>query len=100
MLHFSCDLCGQQLRNERYVAKLEIFPAFDPEAIDEEMLEEDHLQDVAETLDEMEAAGIETIDDSDETKQFRFDLCPTCHKKYLNDPLGRNAFNRLNFSEN
>ncbi len=100
MLHFSCDLCGQQLCDERYVAKMEVFPAFDPEAIDEEMLEADHLQDVAETLSEMEAEGINTLDDSTEAKQFRFDLCSTCHKKFLLDPLGRNSLNRMNFSEN
>ncbi|VAX36732.1 hypothetical protein MNBD_PLANCTO02-3360 [hydrothermal vent metagenome] len=100
MLHFSCDLCGQQLRDERYIVKLEVFPAFDPEAIDEETLEADHLQDVADALSEMEATGISSLDETDETKQFRFDLCLLCHKKFLTDPLGRNTLSRLNFSEN
>ena len=39
MLHFTCDLCGQQLGDRRYVVRLEIFPAFDPEEIDEDDLD-------------------------------------------------------------
>ena len=98
MLHFSCDLCGQSLGDRRYVARMEVFPAFDPEDLTEADLEVDHLQEVAEKLNAMEAAGIE-IDDCN-SKSFRFDLCPDCHARFLKDPLGRDALRRLNFSEN
>ena len=30
----------------------------------------------------------------------RFDLCPECHLRFLEDPLGRDALSRLKFSEN
>ena len=99
MLHFSCDLCGQSLKDQRYVAKLEIFPAFDPEAIDESDLEADHLQEIAETLEEMEASGKYDIEDCG-AKIFRFDLCTHCQQRYIKDPLGRDALRRMNFSEN
>lgn len=99
MLHFSCDLCGQALDERRYVAKVEIFPAFDPEAITEEELEADHLQEVAELLHDMEVIGDDIVEDCS-AKSFRFDLCPTCHARYAKDPLGRDTLRRLNFSEN
>ena len=99
MLHFSCDLCGQPLDDDRrYVVRLEIFPAFDPECITEEDLDADHLQEVAEELHEMELTGAEIEDGN--SKSYRFDLCPRCHAKFSKDPLGRDALRRLNFSEN
>lgn len=99
MLHFSCDLCGQQLGDWRFVAKVEVYPAFDPEEIDEQDLETDNLQEVANLLEEMEATGKYDVQDCS-TKNFRFDLCSDCHQKYLKDPLARDALRRLNFSEN
>ena len=99
MLHFTCDLCGQQLGDRRFVVKLEVYPAFDPEDLDESDLDADHLQEVAALIQEMESTGKSPIDDC-EAKQFRYDLCPHCHRKYVKDPLGREALRRLNFSKN
>lgn len=99
MLHFSCDLCGQQLDERRFVVKLEVYPAFDPEEIDEGDLDADHLQEISEILAEMEATGNDELEDCS-FKEFRFDLCPNCHRKFLKDPLGRDATRRLNFSNN
>ena len=99
MLHFSCDLCGRQLDERRYVVRLEVFPSFDPEEIDEDDLDADHLQEISEELHEMEMTGKVAIEDCD-ARDFRFDLCPECRRKFLKDPLGRDALRRLNFSEN
>ena len=99
MLHFSCDLCGQRLGDERYVVKLEVYPAFDPEEFDEEDLDADHLAELAESLQEIEATGQGDVDDGG-AKAFRFDLCPECRRRYVKDPLGRDALRRLNYSKN
>jgi hypothetical protein len=99
MLHFTCDLCGQELGDQRFVVKTEVYPAFDPEDFEEEHLDSDHLQEISETLQEMEETGNRELDDCG-AKSFRYDLCPRCHKKFLRDPLGRDALRRLNFSEN
>jgi hypothetical protein len=98
MLHFSCDICGHQLDDNRFIVRMEIYPAFDPEEIDATDLDVDHLQDIADMIDD----GMGGKLDADEcgTKTFRFDLCPRCHRKYVRDPLGREAGKRLNFSEN
>lgn len=99
MLHFTCDLCGLQLGDRRFVAKVEVYPAFDPEEFDEEDLDADHLQQISESIEQMEASGETMLDDCG-SKDFRFDLCPHCHQKFVSDPLGRDALRRLNFSEN
>lgn len=100
MLHFSCDLCGRRLdEGRRYVAKVEVYPAFDPDQIDEDDLDADNLEELASAIEAIEA-GHKVPLDEDCQKEFRFDLCPNCQKRYLNDPLGRDALRRLNFSEN
>ena len=99
MLHFSCDLCGRQLGDRRFVAKLEVYAAFDPEELNEDDLDADHLQEISELIEEMEISGNSELEDCG-SKSFRFDLCPDCHQKFVQDPLGRDALSRLNFSEN
>ncbi len=96
MLHFSCDLCGCQLDDRRFVVKLEVFPAFDPDQLSPGDLDADHLDQVAQQI----AANEDSDLDDCETKALRFDLCPRCHQKFLRDPLGREAARRLTFSQN
>lgn len=99
MLHFSCDLCGHHLGDERFVVKLEVFPAFDPDELTEDDLDSDHLQEISELIEEAEANGRDATSEVTNSS-FRFDLCPRCHQRFLKDPLGRDALRRLNFSEN
>lgn len=99
MLHFSCDLCGKPLNDRRFVVKLEIYPAFDPEDIDEDDLDADHLQEISEILNDLDDASETSVEDCG-PKTMRYDLCPECQRRYVKDPLGRDHLRRLNFSEN
>ena len=99
MLHFTCDLCGRQLDDRRFVAKMEVFPAFDPDGISEDDLDQDNLQEISELLDEMEHTGVNQTEDCS-AQRFRFDLCTNCHQTFLTDPLGRNTMRPFNFSGN
>jgi len=99
MLHFSCDLCGRSIDHERYTARVEVAPAFDPDEVTEEDLDADHLDEIAESLSELESTG-DFEADALSPKKFRFDLCPMCWKRYCKDPLGRDTARRLNFSQN
>jgi len=99
MLHFSCDLCGRQLDEERFVVKVEVTPAFDPQQFDEEDLDHDNLQEIAEMISEMEVAGA-SYSSEFETKKLRYDLCPNCRGRYLKDPLGRNKLRQIGLSDN
>ncbi len=100
MLHFSCDLCGRRLdEGRRFVAKVEVYPAFDPDEIEEQDLDADNLQELAAAIQAMEAGEAPAVEEAG-PQDFRFDLCPDCHQRYLKDPLGRDALRRLNFSKN
>lgn len=99
MLHFSCDGCGKPLGDDRYVLRIEAYPAFDPEQLQEADLDVDHLQEVAQTLAEVDECAT-SPEDEHRSRQYRFDLCATCHKKFLRDPIGREAHRRLDFSNN
>jgi len=102
MLHVTCDLCGKELLpgdDHRYVVKVEVFAAHDPSEITEADLDDDHMEAVSQLLQDMD-----DLADPDELappyKNFRYDLCPECHKKFLRDPLGKEVAQKFDFSEN
>ena len=101
MLHFSCDLCGKELEPEldrRYVVKMEVYAAHDPNELMEDDLDDDHLEALGEILEQIEETGAES-EIAPAYKQLRYDLCPECHKKFLRDPLNKDAA-KFDFSEN
>jgi hypothetical protein len=102
MMHFSCDLCGKEIRSgddQRFVIKIEAFAAQDPGQITEADLDEDHMEEVSQLLRDMED-GPEDQDVEEACKNFRFDLCPDCHKRFVRDPLGKEQGQKLFFSKN
>lgn len=99
MLHYTCDLCGQKVEERRFVARLEVYPSFDPDEITEEDLDNDNLSEISELLADMELTGELNLD-SVEPKSFRFDLCRECCRSYVKDPLARHRHGRMRFSEN
>jgi hypothetical protein len=102
MLHVTCDLCGKSLRtgeDQRYVVKIEAYAVNDPAEITEADLDEDHMEEVSQLLRECEendtsAELVETY------KNFRYDLCEECHKKFVRDPMSRDKEQKFDFSKN
>ncbi|MFO1022407.1 MAG: hypothetical protein U0903_17180 [Planctomycetales bacterium] len=101
MLHFSCDLCGTPLHDERHVVKMEIYPATEPRELTEEDLDVDQLEAVSQLLSDLEEgeAQGEPCEHSG-ARYLRFDLCAACREKFLRDPLGREGMRRMKFSKN
>ena len=102
MVHFTCDLCGKDLtaaREGRYVVKIEAYPGFDPTEIREDDLEDDPMEAISQILERGDA--MDPSDDATPThKGFRFDLCPSCHRKFVNDPLSKDSLRTFDFSKN
>lgn len=99
MLHFSCDLCGKDLTDgtdARYVVRMEVYPASDPGQLTDADLSDDNLEAVSELLRDTDETDLEPVP---AFQSLRYDLCPACHKKFLADPLGREA-QKFDFSEN
>lgn len=102
MMHFSCDFCGKDMTPDgtgRYVLKMEAFAANDPAELTEDDLENDHIEEMARMLCEMEDAD-EEPELLPVCKKMRFDLCTACFRKFVNDPLGRESASKFDFSPN
>jgi hypothetical protein len=101
MLHITCDQCGKELRagDNHYVLKIEVYAAHDPAELTEADFDEDHMEEVSQLLQEMEEMG-EGEELEPPSRQFRYDLCPDCRKKYVRDPLSKEAAQKFDFSEN
>jgi hypothetical protein len=102
MVHITCDLCGKKLRagEDHHVLKIEAFAACDPTKLTEADLDEDHMEAVGELIREMEEAGEEEPALEPASQHRRYDLCPSCCKRYLRDPLGKEGAQKFDFSEN
>ena len=83
----------------RFVVKIEAYPGFDPTEIKEDDLEDDPMEAVSQILQRDEALSSDALS-STLHKGFRFDLCPSCHRKFVNDPLGKEAIRSFDFSKN
>lgn len=101
MIHFSCDQCGKELLadiNRRYTVKIEVFAANATGPLSDDDLADDHLESLSQLLSDLESSGGHP-DLPPDYKQIRLDLCPECHKKFLRDPLNKDAV-KFDFSEN
>jgi len=102
MIRYYCDICKQELDPEddlRYVVKLEVYAAFDHAAVDEDDADCNHLQEIQDILEQLDDAEDDRIG-GDVYQQLRFDLCPRCRRKFLENPLGREVAKAFNFSNN
>jgi hypothetical protein len=102
MIHYSCDLCKRPLDPEedlRYVVKMDVHMAFNPLDLDGPEADTDHLDDLDEIIEQLDDLSGEAIGD-EVRQQLRFDLCPECRKKFLDNPLGRKKLEKFNFSQN
>ena len=72
---------------------------FDPTEITGEDLDDDPMEAVSQLLQRDEGLTPQELE-AQVRKGFRFDLCPTCHGKFVKDPLGREYHRSFDFSEN
>jgi len=102
MVHFTCDLCGKDITacgDPRFVVKIEAYAGFDPTEITEQDLDQDHMEEVSQLLRRDEATSADELT-APVHKGFRFDLCPSCHVKFVKDPLGKEFLRSFDFSKN
>ena len=101
MLHVTCDGCGKELGQgeDHHIVKIEVFAARDPHELTEADLDSDHMEAVSELLRKQEESDVE-VELEPATRHMRFDLCGTCRKRFLRDPLGRDSAQKFHFSPN
>ena len=91
MIHFTCDRCKRVIDSEqelRYIVKMEIEAVMDPIHDDEPQDDRDHLHEIEEILERLDLNDDDAISDDIYHKR-RYDLCPTCFRKFSANPLSR-----------
>ena len=102
MIHFTCDRCRRVIDAEqelRYVVRMEIEAVMDPIHENEPQDDRDHLLEIDEILDRVDASESDAIGD-DIYQKRRYDLCPQCYRKFTANPLARERKAALGFSHN
>ena len=102
MIHHSCDGCKRLIDPQhslRYVLRMEVYAAMETSDTDSDEGDRDHLTEIHDILEHIEDTESDELGDN-LYQQLRFDLCPECRQKFLNNPIARDASTQLDFSEN
>lgn len=92
MIHYTCDLCGQPVGEDRYSVNIEVVSADeDPDPA----YEVDQLESL-----EDELGGSVKPQQNNQSQHMHFDLCPKCCKRFCDSPLPVSHLPRMKFSEN
>lgn len=88
MITRACDRCGQPIEDGalRYEARIQVFAAYDPLDITFEDLSLDHSAEIRRILEECKDVSEEELM-KDVYVELHFDLCCTCQRAYLKNPL-------------
>lgn len=100
MIHYSCDGCGKILDSSgetRYKVKIETYIAND---LEDDELDEEGLENEDFDFDEDDDECFEDEMKDIEYRTFQFDLCQSCYKNYLKNPISSNPLQNKRFSEN
>jgi len=97
MIHFSCDRCERRIHSEdefRYTVRIETRAALDVANDGEDEADRDHLMDLHDLIESCDT------EDDESFHQLRYDLCPECYSKFMQNPVGIDASRQFNFSKN
>ncbi len=103
MIHYSCDRCKRSIdpsEEIRYVVRVEVRAAMDFSDFLDDEDDRDFLMEAQEALDRAEDAIGDSVSD-DIYQHHRYDLCPTCYRKFMKNPVGKEQPVEMNyFSKN
>ena len=86
-----CDRCSANLlidSDVRYLVKIEVYAAYDPLELSATDMERNIEGEMAVLLESMKTMDPKELENQ-VYRRFSFDLCPSCQKGFLADPLGR-----------
>ncbi len=89
MIRYRCDSCKQDLARDgsnHFILRIEAFAAAGKVEFTQQELERDHSEDIRHLIRELATRSPDEIEDQ-VYRALRFDLCPACHRRFLQSPL-------------
>ncbi len=88
MTFYKCDGCGRNLNKEelRYRVKIEVSAIYEQNEIHLIDLIQHHQQEILQLIKKMEQMSADELEEQI-YKSFEFDLCPSCHREYIQSPI-------------
>lgn len=88
MIQFQCDGCGKEISTGslRYIVNIDVRAAYDKLEIGLAELVQDHRREILALIESLANKSSEEVEAS-VYKKFKLDLCPSCQKIYLLNPL-------------
>lgn len=88
MVNIQCDGCGKTLRKGelRYKVQIDVRAAYDEIEIGLAELFRDHREELRALVERFQGDDPKALEETI-YKVFHLDLCPSCQRSYLKDPL-------------
>ncbi len=107
MIHYTCDRCRRQINTDdqpRYVVVIDIQSVTESTSDPLDALEpEEDLDQLAvlhQSLEGLDDPAILNEGHDEDSHRGHYDLCASCHREFLANPLGREAVAPIGFSNN
>lgn len=88
MIIYHCDGCGKDIEPKtlRYTVTIDVKAAYDKNEIGLAELVLDHRKEILDLIERLENQSAEEVESS-VYKRIKLDLCPSCQRAYLKNPL-------------
>ena len=88
MIVHRCDGCGKEMKKGalRYSVKIDVRAAYDQLEVSLADLVRDHRAEILALIERMKHKDPKEIEET-VYKNFAFDLCPSCQRAYIKEPL-------------
>ena len=88
MIQHVCDGCGKKIEPKtlRYTVTIDVRAAYDSLEIGLADLVRDHRKELLALIESLEQSSVDEVEAS-VYKKLSLDLCPSCQKAYVRDPI-------------
>ena len=84
-----CAICGKQIKSNRYILKIVSYAAYNGLEINLLDFTRDYEKELQQLVEKLKRQK-KSMAEEDVFKTFKFDLCRSCHQRYIKNPLGKN----------
>ena len=88
MIQYHCDGCGKEIppKSLRYTVTIDVRAAYDKLEVGLAELVKDHRQELLDLINALSSKSPEAVEES-VYKKLKLDLCPSCQRAYIKDPV-------------